>query len=61
MTSDEQRRDRAVGAMLGLAIGDAIGTTLEYLNDFAQLVRQLVGQPFAEYRRGCGNTIAFAS
>jgi ADP-ribosyl-[dinitrogen reductase] hydrolase len=28
MTTD--RRDRAVGALLGLAIGDAIGTTLEF-------------------------------
>ena len=28
--TDETARDRAVGALLGLAIGDAIGTTLEF-------------------------------
>jgi ADP-ribosyl-[dinitrogen reductase] hydrolase len=29
--TDETARDRAVGALLGLAIGDAIGTTLEFV------------------------------
>lgn len=29
-TSDAAIRDRAIGAMLGLAIGDALGTTLEF-------------------------------
>ena len=28
--SEGQIRDRAIGALLGLAIGDAIGTTLEF-------------------------------
>ena len=28
--TDETARDRAVGVLLGLAIGDAIGTTLEF-------------------------------
>ena len=44
MTSDEQRRDRAVGAMLGLAIGDAIGTTLEFsVRDTRQPVTDMIG------------------
>ncbi len=31
MTSaEETRRDRAIGALLGLAVGDAVGTTLEF-------------------------------
>jgi hypothetical protein len=29
-TSSEAVRDRAVGAMMGLAVGDALGTTLEF-------------------------------
>jgi len=29
-TSGEAIRDRAVGALLGLAVGDAVGTTLEF-------------------------------
>jgi ADP-ribosyl-[dinitrogen reductase] hydrolase len=43
MTSDDQR-DRAIGAMLGLAIGDAVGTTLEFsVRDTRQPVRDMVG------------------
>lgn len=26
----EQSRDRAIGALIGLAVGDAVGTTLEF-------------------------------
>ena len=41
-------RDRAVGALVGLAVGDAVGTTLEFkrpgtfepITDMAKLVRQ---------------------
>jgi ADP-ribosyl-[dinitrogen reductase] hydrolase len=29
-TGEEARRDRAIGALLGLAVGDAVGTTLEF-------------------------------
>ena len=44
MTSDDQRCDRAIGAMLGLAIGDAIGTTLEFsVRDARQSVTDMVG------------------
>ncbi len=30
MNYDAEQEDRAVGALLGIAIGDAIGTTLEF-------------------------------
>lgn len=44
MTEDEQRQDRAVGALLGLAIGDAIGTTLEFCaRDTREAVTDMVG------------------
>src|SRR5262249_970664 len=44
MTSDDQRCDRAIGTMLGLAIGDAIGTTLEFsVRDARQPVTDMVG------------------
>jgi ADP-ribosyl-[dinitrogen reductase] hydrolase len=44
MTSDDQRCDRAVGAMLGLAIGDAIGTTLEFsVRDARQPIIDMIG------------------
>jgi len=48
MTSDDQSCDRAIGAMLGLAIGDAIGTTLEFsVRDARQPVTDMVGgDPF---------------
>ena len=37
-------RDRALGAMLGLAIGDAVGTTLEFrTRDTGELVTDMVG------------------
>ena len=29
-TSEQAIRDRAIGALVGLAIGDAVGTTLEF-------------------------------
>jgi ADP-ribosyl-[dinitrogen reductase] hydrolase len=37
------RRDRAVGAMLGLAIGDAVGTTLEFRRRDEARVQEMVG------------------
>ena len=37
-TSAEAIRDRAVGALLGLAVGDAIGTTLEFWSYARKLV-----------------------
>lgn len=45
----EARRDRAIGALLGLAVGDAIGTTLEFAarDDRAtRLVDMVGGGPF---------------
>ena len=53
-TSEEGIRDRATGALLGLAIGDAIGTTLEFrIRDEApQVVDMVGGGPFG-LRRGC--------
>jgi ADP-ribosyl-[dinitrogen reductase] hydrolase len=41
-------RDRAVGALLGLAVGDALGTTLEFSNkpEFAGLTDIVGGGPF---------------
>lgn len=36
-TGDAARRDRAIGALLGLAVGDAIGTTLELARNRAHL------------------------
>jgi ADP-ribosyl-[dinitrogen reductase] hydrolase len=36
--------DRAIGALLGLAVGDAVGTTLEFsTRDAARLLRDMVG------------------
>src|SRR5262245_16117642 len=48
MTEDDQRRDRAVGALLGLAIGDAVGTTLEFTERHAMgpLSDMVGGGPF---------------
>jgi hypothetical protein len=50
-------RDRAVGALLGLAVGDAVGTTLEFTHKpKLAVLADLVGSgPFE--RRGNGLTI----
>lgn len=43
-TSEEAMEDRAVGAMLGLAVGDAIGTTLEFsARDSKPRITDMVG------------------
>ncbi|MDD9947908.1 MAG: ADP-ribosylglycohydrolase family protein [candidate division Zixibacteria bacterium] len=43
-TSTESIRDRATGAFLGLAVGDAVGTTLEFKSrDAQQRVEDMVG------------------
>ena len=40
----DPRRDRAAGALLGLAVGDALGTTLEFsLRDSEPRVSDMVG------------------
>ncbi len=42
--SDEAIRDRAIGALLGLAVGDAVGTTLEFKGrDTRPLLTDMVG------------------
>lgn len=48
MQHDENRRDRAQGALLGLAIGDAVGTTLEFKrrDSYAPLDDMIGGGPF---------------
>jgi len=47
-TSIDAIRDRAVGAMLGLAVGDAVGTTLEFKSpdSHAVLTDMIGGGPF---------------
>ena len=47
-TDDASRRDRAVGALLGLAVGDAVGTTLEFRkrDSDAPLTDMIGGGPF---------------
>lgn len=43
----EQSRDRAIGALVGLAVGDAVGTTLEFLpRDKAHVKDMTGGGPF---------------
>ncbi|MXW04449.1 MAG: hypothetical protein F4Z81_05200 [Gemmatimonadetes bacterium] len=42
-TTAESIRDRAIGAFLGLAVGDAVGTTLEFKSRDAQRVEDMVG------------------
>lgn len=42
-TTAESIRDRAIGAFLGLAVGDAVGTTLEFRPRDAQRVEDMVG------------------
>lgn len=42
-----ESRDRAVGALIGLAVGDAVGTTLEFLpRDRAHVKDMIGGGPF---------------
>lgn len=47
-TSAEAIRDRAIGALLGLAVGDAVGTTLEFKprDTYPQLLDMVGGGPF---------------
>lgn len=47
-TSARAVRDRAVGALLGLAVGDAVGTTLEFQprDSYPQLTDMIGGGPF---------------
>ena len=42
-TTAESIRDRAIGAFLGLAVGDAVGTTLEFKSRDAQRVEDMLG------------------
>jgi ADP-ribosyl-[dinitrogen reductase] hydrolase len=46
--SNEARRDRALGALLGLAVGDAVGTTLEFArrDHHPPLTDMIGGGPF---------------
>jgi ADP-ribosyl-[dinitrogen reductase] hydrolase len=38
------RRDRAIGALVGLAVGDAVGTTLEFVTrDSCPPITDMVG------------------
>ena len=48
MTSDKAIRDRAIGALLGLAVGDAVGTTLEFKerDSYEPLTDMIGGGPF---------------
>ncbi|MDU2732825.1 MAG: ADP-ribosylarginine hydrolase Tri1 [Mixta calida] len=41
--SEEHSCDRAVGALVGLAVGDAVGTTLEFLPRDKQNITDMVG------------------
>lgn len=45
---DEQMRDRARGALLGLAVGDAVGRTLEFKprDSYEPLIDMIGGGPF---------------
>lgn len=42
------RRDRAIGALVGLAVGDAVGTTLEFASPgtFERIDDMVGGGPF---------------
>jgi ADP-ribosyl-[dinitrogen reductase] hydrolase len=48
LTTAEAMRDRAVGALLGLAVGDAVGTTLEFKSrdTYPPLTDMVGGGPF---------------
>lgn len=52
-TSADAIRDRAIGALMGLAVGDAVGTTLEFKprDAYPQLVDMIGGGPF-DLKRG---------
>lgn len=41
--SEEQSRDKAIGTLVGLAVGDAVGTTLEFLPRDKQNITDMVG------------------
>ena len=45
---DATARDRAIGALVGLAVGDAVGTTLEFESpgSFAPIADMVGGGPF---------------
>ncbi|MGK6329517.1 ADP-ribosylarginine hydrolase Tri1 [Erwinia sp. DT-104] len=43
LISDDDALDRAKGALIGLAIGDAVGTTLEFLPRDRSVVNDMVG------------------
>ena len=47
-TTTEAIRDRAIGALLGLAVGDAVGTTLEFKarDTYPPLTDMVGGGPF---------------
>jgi ADP-ribosyl-[dinitrogen reductase] hydrolase len=47
-TSDDAIKDRAIGALLGLAVGDAVGTTLEFKDrdTYEPLTDMVGGGPF---------------
>lgn len=52
--SDEARRDRALGAMLGLAVGDAVGATLEFaIRDIHPRLTDMVGGGPFGLKAGC--------
>jgi ADP-ribosyl-[dinitrogen reductase] hydrolase len=52
-TSADAIRDRAVGALLGLAVGDAIGTTLEFKSrDTYPLLTDMIGGGPCGLKRG---------
>ncbi len=48
MNSIELQRDKARGALLGLAVGDALGTTLEFKSkdSYEPLIDMVGGGPF---------------
>ena len=48
-TSEQAIRDRAIGALVGLAVGDAVGTTLEFKarDSYPPLTDMVGGGPFA--------------
>ena len=48
MAHDATARDRAIGALVGLAVGDAVGTTLEFESpgSFAPIADMVGGGPF---------------
>jgi len=52
---EAQSRDRALGALLGLAVGDALGTTLEFSpRDSQPHHSEMIGQGRSTSRLGFG-------